>query len=120
MTTEPVDRFSGEPLSEWMETVPNELEVDAIGLWQIIPALRHDYGLTGDELDDAIRKMLGAVLARGARPVRSSSKRHNAWEEVQYEGRNDIVEAVIDEWKQMERDPDVGDVWFVLPEFIST
>lgn len=35
MTTEPVDRFFGVPMSEWIARLPNELDVDAVGLWQI-------------------------------------------------------------------------------------
>ena len=121
MTIEPRHSFYDTPLGEWIEKVPNELAIDAVGLWQIIPALRKSFGLAGDALDDAIRTTLRGVLARGARPVKGSLTRPNAWEEVQeYGGRNDIVEAVIDEWKAMGRDPDVGDVWFILPEFIDS
>ena len=119
MTDEPVDRDFGTPLSEWIEVTPKELDIDAVGLWQIIPVLRLSFGLTGNTLDDAIRRTLQGLLARGARPVRGSLTRRNAWEEVSYDGRNDIVEAVIDEWKEMGRDPDVEDVWFMLPGFIS-
>ena len=68
MATDPVNRFCGEPLSEWIEKVPNELEVDKI------------HGVESD----------------------------------------DIIEAVFDEWKAMEREPDVGDVRFILPDFIDS
>ena len=100
---------------------PERTRDDAAGLWQIIPILRQSFGLASDALDDAIRKTLSGVLARDARPVKGSLTRTNAWEEVQEYGcRNDIVEAAIDEWKAMRRDPDVGDVWFILPEFIDS
>jgi hypothetical protein len=45
MNSEPKDRFSGRPLSQWLAEIPNELEIDAVGLWQIIPRLRRDFGL---------------------------------------------------------------------------
>jgi hypothetical protein len=116
MTSEPVDRYSGSPLSEWIATLPNEFEFDAVSLWEIIPGLRDSFGLEGGALEHAIRQALAEVLARGARPVVGCSE-DGSWRETTRYGDspNDIINAVIAEWHRMGRDPDVGDVWFALP-----
>ncbi len=87
MSEEPTDKYFGTPLSEWMSSIPNELPDDAVGLWQIIPALRRAFGLD----DPAIEHFARLIIA-------------------------DLVDGVIGEWRAMGRDPDVGDVWFALSE----
>jgi hypothetical protein len=72
-------------------------------------------------LERAIRQALAGVLARGARPVVGCSE-DGSWRETTRYGDspNDIINAVIAEWHRMGRDPDVGDVWFALPELYES
>lgn len=122
MSSEPVHSFFGTPLSEWIALVPNELEVDAVGLWQIIPPLRKSFGLHGDALERAVRDVLNGLLARGARPVIGSSAQDGSWEKAIRYGSDPatITNSVIAEWRMMKRDPDVGDLWFALPRFYDS
>lgn len=72
MSIEPVDKYFGIPLSEWIKRTPNELEVDAVGFWQIVPVGRDSFGLEGGELNDFVRRSIIALLEKGAAPVRPS------------------------------------------------
>ncbi len=120
MNTEPVHRYFGTPLSNWIAAIPNGLEIDAVGLWQVIPALRLSFGLDGKPLERAVRQALAGLLARGARPVVGSSARHGSWKRTNRYGDDPdaIIDAVMAEWHAMGRDPDVGDLWFALPRFL--
>lgn len=122
MSHEPSHIFFGTPLTKWIEAIPNELEVDAIGLWQIIPTMRKGFGLDGEMLENAIRSSILGVLARGAKPVVGSRLKHGSWEIVgRYGDTADmIVDAIISEWRSSGRDPDVGDIWFALPRFYES
>ncbi|WYX25629.1 hypothetical protein WJ969_07865 [Achromobacter xylosoxidans] len=70
MNNEPVNKYFGTPMSEWIARVPNELGVDAVGLWQIIPVGADHFGLSGAELEDFSRRCIVALLEKGAVPVR--------------------------------------------------
>jgi hypothetical protein len=50
------NKFSGDTVAEWLESLPYELENDAIGLWTMIPAGRYDLGLAGDDLIEFTRR----------------------------------------------------------------
>jgi hypothetical protein len=117
MTPEPIHSFFDMPLSEWISAIPNEFDTDAVGLWEIIPGLQKSFGLSDAELELAIREILAGLLARGARPVFGCSPQEGFWKEATRYGDNPaaIVDAIIEEWHRMGRDPDVGDVWFALP-----
>lgn len=121
MTSQPSHRHFGTPLSDWMAAVPNELEIDAVGLWQIVPALRKAFGLSDVALERAVRDTLNLLLAREALPVVGSSTRNGTWEAVDRYGNDPtaIADAVVAEWQAMARDPDVGDVWFAHPSLLS-
>jgi hypothetical protein len=101
-----------------MTCVPNELPVDAVGLWQVIPALRSSFGLDDAAIEHFARLIIADLLARGARPVVGSAAPGEYWSEVESYGTTlqEIIDGVIGEWRAMGRDPDVGDVWFALPE----
>jgi len=98
---------------------PNELPFDAVGLWQIIPKGRHDFGLSGDKLIDFTRRHILALLARGAHPIRFGES-GDKWEvQTQYGATpEEIAEGIIAEWLASgQKDPDVEGLWFGLPEF---
>lgn len=118
MNAEPINKYNGVTLSDWIKACPNELDIDAVGLWQIIPTMRRGFGLSGGDLDQAVRDALRALLARGALPVvGSTSDGIGYWTHTPRYGEeaSATVEAVIAEWHAMGRAPDVGDVWFALP-----
>ncbi len=117
------NKFSGETVEEWLDMLPYELEGDATGLWTIIPAGRHDFGLTGDDLIEFTRRGLLALLREGAKPVHGSKEALSGWELA--EGYGDtpeqIAEAVIVEWLASGGgDPDVSALWFATPKIYAT
>lgn len=67
---EPGDKYFGIPMGEWIRRVPDELEVDGVGLWQIIPVGRDSFGLSGEPLVEFTQRCILAFLSRGARPGR--------------------------------------------------
>src|SRR4051795_6106742 len=69
MTDEPREWRSGETLSEYIKQVANELPVDAVGMWQIVPGGRHGFGLEGEALTGYVRRCIAELLSRGAVPV---------------------------------------------------
>jgi hypothetical protein len=112
------DKLSGWTVAEWLKAVPNELSRDAVGLWQIIPLGRHDFGLTGSDLIEFTRRALLALLHRGARPVRGASNPER-WIPVSEYGDDpeQIADAVIAEWLSSGAgDPDMTGLWFATPE----
>lgn len=120
MSVEPVNKYNGGKLNDWLKLFPNELDVDAVGFWQVVSTMCRGFGLSGSDLDQAVRDALHALLARGALPVVGSmSDGIGCWAYTPRYGEeaSAIVEAVIAEWHAMKRDPDVGDVWFALPHF---
>jgi hypothetical protein len=106
------------PLSEWIRLVPGDLDGDAVGLWQVIPALRMAFGLDDAEIERVTRQILAELMARGARPVVGVCPPDARWNEVTRYGdsASAIIDGVMAEWHAMGRDPDVEDVWFALPE----
>jgi hypothetical protein len=109
-------KIYGTPIEEWIASVPNELPIDAVGLWQIVPAGREGFELSGQELIDFVRLNLLALLEKGALPVTGAVDSVHFWTLVPYgETPNEIADAVIAEWIASGREPDVGGVWFALP-----
>lgn len=116
MTKEPVDKYFGISIREWIEMTPNELEVDAVGLWQIVPVGRDSFGLAGDELKGFVWKSVVALVEKGAAPARMSSENDKYWDwQTQYgESPEDIADSVIKEWVDSGVDPEMNGLWFSL------
>jgi len=116
MSIEPVDKYFGIPLSEWIERTPNELEIDAVGFWQIVPIGRDSFGLEDDKLNDFVKRSIIALLEKGAVPVRPSTNEGEAWRvQRQYGSKHDEVAAnIITEWLDSGLDPDHDGLWFAL------
>jgi hypothetical protein len=114
------DRFFGQTLDEWIEKLPGELPVDAVGLWQIVRFARDGFGLSGKELVQCVRRCLFALFARGAQPVTGSLDNVYIWTLVPYgETREEMANNIVNEWLASGRDPDLGDVWFALPHIYN-
>jgi hypothetical protein len=120
MNNEPLG-YDGTPMSEYILSIPAELPFDAVGLWQIVPAGRTGFKLSGGELIDFVRRSIYALLDAGAVPVRGSPGSGYDWVIQKQYGidRNGITEAIIVEWLKMTDNPLVlcGDgVWFARPQ----
>ncbi len=105
-------------MSEWIACVPNELERDAVGLWQITKAGRVFFELTDDKLSEFIRQCLHALFAKGAMPVKSGEG-EKVWCPTSEYGRSseEMAEAIIAEWLSAGKDPEFYDsLWFALPD----
>lgn len=59
----------GHTLAEQIQTVSDELPVDAVGLWQIVPAGRYGFGLDNSDLAEFVRRCALALPEHGAKPV---------------------------------------------------
>jgi len=122
MTNEPRDKRYGTPLSEWIMEIPAELPVDAVGLWQFIPAAREDFDFDEDQLIDCVRRVLHALIDAGAKPVRSGKGTGHFWiEQTQYGTEpGEIVEKILNEWAGWGfGEPMAGGLWFALPELFG-
>ena len=119
MSSEPRHRQTNETMSECIAQYPGELDIDAVGMFQIVPGGRVDFGLAGDELTDYVRRAILALLDEGAVPVRGAPGSGYFWIHQKHYGtsREDIADAVIAEWLSLEDDPMVlvGAAWFARP-----
>jgi hypothetical protein len=120
MKNELRDKFYGQTVEEWIEKLPGELPIDAVGLWQITSFGRGGFDLSGEQLVDAVRRSIAALLAKGAVPVVGAMDGIHVWTSVNYgDTADEIAEAIITEWRGSGRDPDAGDVWFALPHSLA-
>ena len=119
MTEEPRDKRFGIPMSEYIVQVANELPIDAVGMWQIVPGGRYDFDLGGDALTHFVRRCVAELLSRGAVPVIGGGQSEHEWiVQRQYGSRpEEIVENVLREWlANGAQDEDPDGLWFARPE----
>jgi hypothetical protein len=116
-TATPIHVRYGIPIAEWIDSVANELPVDAVGLWQIVRGLRLGFDLSGEPLDRYVRLSVAKLIERGAIPVHGTSD-HGCSVRSDLVG-TETVERVLTYWKSLDREPDVSDLWFALPQFIA-
>ncbi|WP_076520255.1 hypothetical protein [Achromobacter sp. MFA1 R4] len=115
MTREPVDKYFGIRLSDWIERLPNELDVDAVGLWQIIPVGMDSFGLEGNDLDLFAYRCIMALLQKGAVPVRAIKGAPGWVPDLAYRGpHEDIANQIVREWRSSKLAPDHDGLWFSL------
>ncbi|HEY7386522.1 MAG TPA: hypothetical protein VH743_22895 [Beijerinckiaceae bacterium] len=109
------DRY-GHTINECIQQVINELSRDAIGLWNIVIYGREDFGLSGGDLADFVRRHLLAIFAHGAKPVVGASDNIHIWTPVDYGGGpEEVANAIVSEWIQTGHEPGPGGLWFALP-----
>ncbi len=108
-------------LDEWLSRLPNELAIDAVGMWQIIPVLRQQFNLEGDELVEWTRRGILALIARGAVPVKGSGQTKGWYQQHGYGATPQaMTEAIISEWQLTGEDPEPYDsLWFALESEIE-
>jgi hypothetical protein len=116
-------KFSNQTVRSWLKKMPNELEIDAIGLWQIIPAGVHNFGLSGNELEEFTQRAIIAILERGGLPaIGYNSADGGGWKRaIEYgETNSEIVRNIVQKWLyEIGRKPEVDDIWFVKKEKID-
>jgi hypothetical protein len=56
MSGELRDKFYGSTIDERLMQVPNELAIDAVGLWQIVSFGRQGFDLSGEPLNEYVRR----------------------------------------------------------------
>lgn len=100
MNREPRHRKAGETLSEVISQYPGELDRDAVGIWQIVPGGKVDFGFSGDALVNYVRRAVHALLDAGAVPVKHIARSGYEWTWQEQYGtmRDEITEAIIQEW----------------------
>jgi hypothetical protein len=111
-------KLYGHTVAEHIRTVPDELPVDAVGLWQIVPAGRDGFDLRGSELAEFVHRCVLALLERGAKPVVGGGGNEYDWIlQPQYgEANEEVANAIVNEWIALGSvDPDPGGLWFALP-----
>jgi hypothetical protein len=113
-------RTYGTPIEETVEAFPNELPIDAVGLWQIVNSLKRGFDLENPELAKYVQKSVEALLKAGAVPVIGSTE-DKYWHRASGFGGQDkeVIEQVLAYLQRLGRDPDFGDIWFALPKFIE-
>ncbi len=106
-------------LDDFEKDVASELAIDAVGMWQVVPYAREDFG--GDEtlVEQAIRRCLLHMLGMGAMPVVAAQDGVHHWAVKDTYGKSheQMADAIIAEWKASGAiDPKPYDsLWFALP-----
>ena len=111
-------KIYGHTIAEHIETVSGELDVDAVGLWQIVPAGREGFRLENAELTEFVRQCILALLASGAKPVKGGGGTRFDWILQTHYGESDleIANSIVGEWLEIGAgDVSPGGVWFALP-----
>jgi hypothetical protein len=119
MSNEPRHKYFGDTLSDYIVQVANELPVDAVGMWQILPGGRGGFGFEGEQLTDFVRRCIAELLSRGAIPVIGGGGTPYHWiAQKQYGSRpEEIIDNVVREWlANGAKDEDPGGLWFALRE----
>lgn len=117
MATAPNPALNAE-IKELIKAWAGELQGDAVGLWQIVPALRRGYLLTGADLQWYLRLVVAALLQSGAKPVIGCGPSgYYSWRPTTIfgEAAKEIAQAIASEWANKSDYPTVEDAWFAIP-----
>ena len=116
MSEEPRHKYFGDTLSDFIVQIANELPVDAVGMWQIVPHGRRGFGFDGDALTDFVRRCIAELLSHDAVPVIGGGTPHHWIAQKQYGSKpGDIIDNVVREWlANGARNEDPGGLWFAL------
>ena len=116
MTQEPVDKYLGIPMSQWIAMLPHELGHDCVFFFQIIPVGRDSFGLQGAELVDLARRSFLVLLDKGGKLCLGNVVDPKWAKIVQSNASNEeIVELIIDAWQNSAVEPDWYELWFDRP-----
>ena len=73
------NKFTGATIDEEILGLVADLDVDDVGVFQIIPVAKEDFGLSGDALASFVRKAVAALMDHGALPVREAPGELGKW-----------------------------------------
>jgi len=123
MIDERVRKLFGDTVSEWIQSLPSDLDDIGVGLHAIVQTGRYGFELKNSELIEFIRKSIYVLLKHGAKPRHwgSPSKPDRDFE-LHYgnDTNEEIVEGVITDWLASGAgDLEWGDFWFALPGTID-
>jgi hypothetical protein len=101
MSSDPIHKFDGVRMSEWIAATPSELTDIGVGIAGIIHDGRYGFGLEGAALVDFVRRSLYTLVERGAKP-RHWGKPGDPYRDIPLhygnDSRREIVEGVIADW----------------------
>ena len=113
----------GSTISEWISTLPNDIDDIGIGLTLVVMTGRHNFELEGDELIDFVLRSIYALLESGGKPRHwgsPSDPNRNIPLHYGNDTNDEIVEGVIADWLASGGgDLEYGDFWFLLPETLD-
>jgi hypothetical protein len=117
---------TGSLAPDYMLAIAKQSAYETIGMWEIIPAGRQAFGLTGSQLSEFIRQFIFVLITSGWVPVKvdTSVPGHWKWvEQEQYGSAPDVISvAIVDEWKSVGYiDPEWDSEWvkFVRREVVD-
>jgi len=115
---QPTDKYYGIPMDEWIIRLPEDLKQDAVALWHLVAGGRDSFDLDSTELVEFVRKSIQVLLEHGALPVVADIGGNNDWRlsDAYQTGTGDTVDAILADWLNLGCDPDIGGLWFSLPE----
>lgn len=105
-------------VAELASEVASELSVDAVGTWQIVRRARAAFPTSEPLQFEVLSLAIQRLLAAGAQPVFGSRATRDWHVATEFQGSNGQQE-ILAYMRRLNRDPDFGDLWFALPEFIE-
>ncbi|WP_353568951.1 hypothetical protein [Haloferula sargassicola] len=108
------DHIFGLSMGEWIARIPNDLDNDGVGLWEIIRDGRESFSLEGDDLKEFVFLAIVSIMKEGGVPAIPSLSNKNIWGAARgYQGgESTVARKVIDQWTESGVDPDTEGIWF--------
>ena len=105
-------------LEAWASAVAAELQIDAVGMWQVVGGARRSFPVSESRQAEAIAMAVSSLLAAGAQPVFGSHVTKGWHVAAEFQGHS-AQNRILAYLQNLNREPNIGDLWFALPEFIS-
>jgi hypothetical protein len=108
-------------IADVIKSIPMELDLDAVGLWQIIP-FDEKYDLNENEYRIFLYKTIISLMQNGAVPVVGGGSEYE-WKEIDTFGKTaeDVANNISVRWTKDKKNKmtdnifDLGGVWFARP-----
>ena len=117
------NKYEGLSIDEYISNCVKELNIDAIGLWQIIRN-KIVYNLDDNEIEELLYRTIMKIIEAGASPV-FGMKEGECWMTTEKYGTEpeEIAMNVINEWKKTKETyqdiSDIGGLWFAKPHIYN-
>jgi len=112
----------GDTVTQYLETLPYELDGDGVGFWTIVPAGR-SFRFEGADLAEFVRRSVLRLLDVEGLPVRYADDGPLQWQEQKQYGKTkeEIADAIVAEWLAAGGgDPPWSWLWFVTRDVLET